>query len=1562
MADRFKSETLSTSLFDPATHSILELLDELADALTAVTTLEALQAVLRHQLHHFLVFDRCILVMPSHETSQNYRLLDLSSIAPTYPLLLPHTTWEGWPAWSLTQVTPCCLPDLAHLPPNLSHLQTERLGLVPKARSLLVIPIRVGGQTAASLILSAIQPQTYTPDVLTIARLLAAQISGPLAALQVRSPIEHWNCPVPSVATDQLLQSILLAISESTDFESVLREVLRQVCQATDWDYGEVWIPTEDEQHLKSSPIWYAHRESLLAFRHFSETFTFPPGIGLPGRVWAHRCSEWIPDVARQPKAIFLRAEAALAAGLHASLGTPILLQDRVLAVLVFFMSEVRAIDHQQTNLITAITAQLGAVVRLKQAEMDLAESQRRLTNLINSLPGIVFTCINDRHWSMAYLSDGCLKLTGYSRQDLVGPQRQISYNDIIHPEDLPGVLNEIDRAIAQQQPYVVEYRIRTQSGEEKWFWEKGYGVFGEQGQVLGLEGFISDITERKQVEKTLKSQESFLQLVLDTIPQHIFWKDRNLIYQGGNKIWLQSAGLQQPQDAIGKTDYDLWPTEQAKYYREADRQVLDTQERRLHIINRKRQADGRMIWQDISKVPIHDAEGNVIGILGTSEDITERKQAEAILAKREHYLATLVEVQRRLMNFEWDSNVDLYDAVLPLLGNVSGASRTYVFELWTQGDRVSLYQRAVWSSDGHAPPHLHGLFTNDLLHRWLDRLRQDNLITGTTAELPLEERAALESQGILSILILPLTVSSELSGLIGFDNCDRAHLWEASEIDLLRAAAAAISLAQEHRQTKESLREAEAKYRGIFENAVEGIFQTTPEGKYRIVNPMLARLYGYDSPEELVTSVTNIEDQLYVDPNRRLEFADLMRAQGAVWGFESQVYRKDGSMIWISECARALYSPQGQLLGYEGTVEDITQRKHAEAELLKKDNLLQGVADAATCLLTHANFETAIPEALAILGKAAGADRVYIYENHRHPETGAIAMSMRFEWTHPQVPASITQPHWQNQPYSAFGMTRWYDAFAAGQSINGLVRDFPAAEQEILQRDDILAILMVPIFMDNQLWGYVGLDDCRTERQWTASEESILVAIAASIGGAIKRQRTEEQMRYQAFHDALTGLPNRMLFNEYLPVAIAQARRSGETLAVLFLDLDRFKTINDTLGHAVGDQLLQQATQRLSASLREDDIIARWGGDEFTLILPHLVNAEDAAKIASRISNALKPAFEVEEHELYVTCSIGIALYPQDGQDLKTLLQNADAALYRAKDQGRNNYQFYTTQMNSHACERLALENQLHHALELNEFVLHYQPQLNVTTGQITKMEALLRWQHSSVGLISPTTFIPLAEENGLIVPIGEWVLQTACAQTKQWQSMGFANLQVAVNLSARQIQEPHLVDRIRQILRETGLEPRFLELEITETAAMQDVDRTAKVLQELQAEGVHISIDDFGMGYSSLAYLKRFPLHTLKIDQSFVRDLIHSPDDAAIITAILALGRGLNLSVVAEGVETQAQMQQLRSLQCQEMQGYWLSHPLAATAATQFLHQRYSSSQVLPFPLSILPNACEG
>ena len=420
------------------------------------------------------------------------------------------------------------------------------------------------------------------------------------------------------------------------------------------------------------------------------------------------------------------------------------------------------------------------------------------------------------------------------------------------------------------------------------------------------------------------------------------------------------------------------------------------------------------------------------------------------------------------------------------------------------------------------------------------------------------------------------------------------------------------------------------------------------------------------------------------------------------------------------------------------------------------------------------------------------------------------------------------------------------------------------------------------------------------------------------------------EQMTHSAQHDYLTGLPNRMLLNDRVNQAITLAARHNKKVAVLFLDLDGFKHINDSLGHPIGDKLLQSVAKRLVECVRCSDTVSRQGGDEFVVLLSEMAQQEDAALSALRILEAVAQAHSIDQHDLHLTTSIGVSVYPDDGQDAETLVKNADTAMYQAKENGRQSYQFFKAPMNVRAVERQSIEEGLRRALERKEFSLHYQPKVRIATGEITGAEALIRWTHPTRGPVSPAQFIPVAEDCGLILPIGRWVLQEACKQARAWLDEGLPLGTMAVNISSMEFREDNFLESVFAILSETGLDPKSLELELTESVLMKRAESAASVLRTLRARGVEVAVDDFGTGYSSLSYLRKFPIDALKIDQSFVRQITSAPDDTTIVTAVIGMGRSLNLRVVAEGVETREELEFLRAHQCDEAQGYYFSRPV--------------------------------
>jgi diguanylate cyclase (GGDEF)-like protein len=492
------------------------------------------------------------------------------------------------------------------------------------------------------------------------------------------------------------------------------------------------------------------------------------------------------------------------------------------------------------------------------------------------------------------------------------------------------------------------------------------------------------------------------------------------------------------------------------------------------------------------------------------------------------------------------------------------------------------------------------------------------------------------------------------------------------------------------------------------------------------------------------------------------------------------------------------------------------------------------------------------------------------------------------------------------------------------------------------------LAIL-VGLSVDEQMAG--AQRQTRTFIWWAALGSALVVLLTSLLGRMswhLARSRSREseaklahaqQVEYLAFHDGLTGLPNRGLFSKLLSQHINEARRYERRLAVAFLDLDRFKQINDTLGHEAGDQLLQEVATRLKGCVRDSDTVARLGGDEFVVLLPELHDEQHAAIVAQKILTATAKPFTLLAQEFRVTASIGISIYPQDGLDEQTLKKNADIAMYQAKAEGKNNFQFYSAKLNANSLERLTLESSLRHALERNEFRLYYQAKREIASGRITGMEALLRWEHPDLGTVAPMQFIPVAEETGLILPIGRWVLKTACSQCVAWQALGLPPLSIAVNLTTRQFRDEQLLTDVTSILEATGMDPRLLEIEVHESLLIHDVENTRRILTRLKTLGIRIAVDDFGTGYSSLAMLQKFPLDTIKIDRSITREFVGKTGNTQLADAIIAMGKSLSLTVVAQGVETREQAELLRMHACDELQGFYFKRPLPADQFTQLL-----------------------
>jgi Amt family ammonium transporter len=688
----------------------------------------------------------------------------------------------------------------------------------------------------------------------------------------------------------------------------------------------------------------------------------------------------------------------------------------------------------------------------------------------------------------------------------------------------------------------------------------------------------------------------------------------------------------------------------------------------------------------------------------------------------------------------------------------------------------------------------------------------------------------------------------------------------------------------------QEALNKAHEAYRSIFDNAVEGIFQTTPEGRYIRINPTLARIYGYGSVEECMASIQDISRQLYVKASRRDDFIRMMNADGEVWDFESQVFRKDGDTIWISENARLVRDEDGKPLYYEGRVVDISQRKEAEAALREKQVYFRQL------------FVNS-PQAIALIdanGKIVDVNKGY------ELLFGQEASEVKGKYNR-----FIVTPEELMHEAESF-----YKAVTSGLAIS---------KETIRKHKDGRRIPVsmhgYPVDIDGEVHGifYVYTD-------------------------ISERKAFEEQLSHQAFHDPLTGLPNRALFIERLSRAVKRAnRRDDYHFAILLLDLDKFKKINDTLGHQIGDELLVAIGRRIQPYLRSVDTLARLGGDEFAIILEEFGAPREVIHVANRIQALMQQPFILKGKQVFTACSIGIVLDTKGYKDPEDLLRDADIAMYRSKEQHRGRMVF-NRKMHDQIVHNVTLENELRLAIANNELELYYQPIVSVASNHIEGFEALARWVHPTRGLLSPNRFIPIAEESGLIVPLGQWVLRQALGQLKSWLAVvgEESGLTMHVNLSPKQFLQNDLVEFVRQTLKEFGVPAHLLKLEITENVIMHDAELAVEKLTRLRKIGVTIAIDDFGTGYSSLSYLQRFPIDCLKIDRSFI-----SGEDAGekneIVRAIVSLAQNLGLGVVAEGVETESQLSLLRDMNCNNAQGFMFSRPVRKDEAEVILKSHF-------------------
>jgi diguanylate cyclase (GGDEF)-like protein/PAS domain S-box-containing protein len=689
-----------------------------------------------------------------------------------------------------------------------------------------------------------------------------------------------------------------------------------------------------------------------------------------------------------------------------------------------------------------------------------------------------------------------------------------------------------------------------------------------------------------------------------------------------------------------------------------------------------------------------------------------------------------------------------------------------------------------------------------------------------------------------------------------------------------------------ERDRAEQALGQSEERHRAILESMGEPYYEVDLNGNLVLINIAFCKLLGYLDIELLGMNNRDFQSPR-VAATVYKTFNDVYRTGAPTMGYDWALVRKDGSTVLVEASIHLIKDVHGQPIGFRGMLRDVTARRQSEQALRESEERFRRLTELSSDWYWEQDSEYRF---IRLEGRGKET-----FENYLGKTAAEIGFAV---------------------------VDGGSDAYRGPQEARKPYRDVVMAY--VLRGEHrYVSVSGEPMFNDRgRLTGYRGVARDVTDRN-----------------------RAEQHIQYMATHDELTGIPNRSKFSRTLNLAIESARHHDRKLAVLFIDLDRFKTINDSLGHAFGDTLLKETAARLNQVFRSDEVVARLGGDEFVVLVEGVNEIEQVKAVAREILSAVIKPIHLKGQECQVTASIGISMYPADGQDEQSLMKNADIAMYRAKDEGKNQYRFYSSDIMGRAIERLILETGLRHALERNEFFLHYQPKQNLATGQITGVEALLRWNHPELGNLSPSQFIPLAEDTGLIVPIGKWVLETACAQNMAWQREGLLPIGVAVNLSARQFADENLLKDIASTLQETGLAPELLELEITESMVMQNAEQAIKLLAAIKQMGVRLAIDDFGTGYSSMAYLKRFPIDTLKIDRSFIREIPKNAEDNTIADAIISMGKALGLTVVAEGIETLEQETFLRNHGCDETQGYFFSKPVAPDEFSELLRQHMIS-----------------
>jgi diguanylate cyclase (GGDEF)-like protein/PAS domain S-box-containing protein len=1126
-------------------------------------------------------------------------------------------------------------------------------------------------------------------------------------------------------------------------------------------------------------------------------------------------------------------------------------------------------------------------VTEQRRALRELAESDRTLQTLLANVPGLAYRCANDPDWTMQVLSDGCLQVTGYAPQELLGASAP-TYGDIILAEDRDRVWSDIQAALARRAPWTITYRILTKDGQPRWVWERGVGTFDEAGALLGLEGFVSDVTDLRATEEALGEREQMLSGLVGSLPGAAYrsglfppWRTSFL-----SKGFEALAGRDPAPFVVGESVWtDIVHPDDLERLTEELHRDLDAGRADTESEYRLVKGDGEIRWVIDRAVFVPGEDGRPAEMIGLLIDVTGLHDA----------LEAQVESERRLRT---------------IIGNIPGmvyrsqAAAPWSDELIAGGD-VSVT----------------GYSVEELTHpdfRW-DRIMHPD-------DIPLLEEASLSAFS-----------SGRGSTEYRIFARDGSQRWLMDRFTLLKDQDGApvaqegvlLDVTDQHRveeRLRASQRELElhARIATIFLTGRPDAMFTEVLGVVRESMGARWAFFGYlDSDGALVA------------PSLDTEVWDACRVEGKPLRFPRETWSDN---TW----SRALTERRSEVLEHQGTVPD----GHLPVSRAVATPIMHG--DEAIGLFIVAERSTAFDdEDVRLLESIATSTAPVLHEwrERRMEEAARLGAERALRESEQRYHAL-----YDGSPVGVFaldGDLAFLDCNAAFEEMfvipDGGFRGRPVAQ--LIRENPVLQTLQAALHGKESV--YEGaLETLGGRNLWLTIKaaprrgaDGEVVGLTGVVVDRTRQRDSEEKIRHLLLHDPVTGLANRSLLEDRVGQALKHAQRKRLTFALAAFRVDRFDAFESSLGLQGVDHLLERLGRRLQSVGRAEDTVAYLGGGAFAALLPGASGPAEATAAVSGLLGAVGDPLELDQRELFLTLSLGVALYPTDGAEAAELLRNAEAAMRQASDGGGARWQFFHPGLNEEQADRLTLEAELHRALEGDQFFLEYQPMVAAATEEIVGVEALVRWRHPERGVLQPLDFIPVAEDTGVLARIGEWVLGEACSQGRSWQRLVGKPLRVSVNIGARQLHDQTLVDMVRRTLRATGFDAHSLELEITETAAMRDARHTAQILGALRAMGVRVALDDFGTGYSSLSHLVRLPISTVKIDRSFVRDLLAVPEHAAVAASVIALGHRLGLTVVAEGVETIGERGALRDEGCDVIQGFLYSEPVSAEACAALL-----------------------